>query len=699
MNTSPDIPGRTSRDVDDATLRALFSESPIGLHVLDTQLRLVRFNAAARHIRAFPVEDLLGCTVSEVLREYGSDQADEVEALVREVLETGRPRRDVLLTLRSLRSPYAEVAVLASWFRLQDLDGRPLGVAAAILDVTDRYQAQARLALLDRVGRRTGAGLDLFGTAQELAEGTVPDFADFATVDLFDPVLRGEAPEPGPLLGTIPLRRAGWCSHGSSVTAGWPVAGEVSGFPSGTPYRESLTDLRPRLVARLLPDAEWLDRDPVRGRLLRRNLVHSMIVVPMCARGVVLGLACFYRGRCPDPYVDEDTAIAAQLVARTALALDNVRLYNRERSAARLLQLSLRPPEVPDHTAVETAHSYLPSGSGGDWFDVIPLSGARVALIAGDTEGRGLRAAAAMGELRAAIGALADLDVPPDELLERLHDLVTRLDGEVTSGPRDDSAYRVVGTRCLYVVYDPVIRRCTMSSAGHLPPVIVRPDGTAELVDVPQGPPLGQGIGTHRTTERELPEGSILLLCNTALVQDRDPQQAVQQLERIRAALAPASRCLQDACEQVLRVLPADGPQHDPVLLMARTRAMGPDQVASWTLRGAPEAASEARRLTAGRLSAWGLDDLQHTTELVVSELVTNAVRYSDGPIGLRLIRDRTLICEVSDTSSTAPQLRHAEEDDESGRGLFITSRLTQRWGTRPARRGKTIWAELSLSA
>ncbi|WP_406308779.1 SpoIIE family protein phosphatase [Streptomyces sp. NBC_00623] len=685
----------------DAILAALFTESPIGLHVLDTGLRLVYFNPAARHIRAFPVEELLGCTLSEMLRAFGleEEEAQGIEALAREVLETGRPRRDVLATLRSPYEPYAEVTASVSWYRLNDARGRPLGVATAIVDVTKRHQAQARLALLHRASNRIGTTLDVFQTAQELADAPAPDFADTTTVDLLDPVLRGEAPEPGPLIEGIALRRAGWHSMHDIKDSRIPMAGEISGFPAGSPYRQAMTDLRPRLISKLDADAAWLAEEPFHYRLLKAVQVRSMIVVPLRARGLVLGLACFYRWRSPDAYQEEDLALAEQLAAHTALCLDNARLYSRSRSAACLLQMNPRPLEIPTHSAVETAHCYPPSSSGGDWADVIPLPGARVALATGTVTGDGIRAAAAMGELRAAIGALAALDLTPDELLQRLHELVTWLSGQEPPTPEAGPRTATVDASCTYAIYDPVTQHCALSAAGHQQqPVFVLPDGTVQLADTPQGPALGQGRPTYRATEHELPEGTVLILTSAgAQRDDHAPQNTTRTLDQVQAVFTSGTGSLQEACNTLMGILTPQPPEPGATLLLAKTRALGPEQLASWTLQPAPEYVARARKHAANQLAAWNLDDLTPTTELVVSELVTNALRYSDGPIGLRLIRDRTLTCEVSDTSSTAPQLRRAEDNDEGGRGLFLTGELTQRWGTRPTRHGKIIWAEQTL--
>ncbi|MEU8352882.1 SpoIIE family protein phosphatase [Streptomyces sp. NPDC048845] len=685
--------GPDGRDVDEAVLWALFSESPIGLHVMDTQLRLVRFNTAARHIQRMPLDDAVGRHVGE----WAGDFYDaDLEAAFQGVLETGRPVTD--LVLRG-HAGTAELVISLSCFRLRDADGRTLGVASAVVDVTEQHRARARLDLIYRAGASIGSGLDLVRTAQELADATVPDLADTVVVEVLDPVLRGEAPPPGALDPTTPLRCVGHCSAAETPDGGIAV-GEMTGVPYATPFSQCLADLGPRLVARLTPDVAWLAREDVRGRRMLDAGTHSLMVVPLAARGAVLGLAHFHRRGTAAPFEADDLAVAAELADIAAVNLDNARLYTRERSTARMLQLSLRPAEVAGHAAVETAYSYLPVGSGGDWFDVIPLSGARVALVAGDTPGRGLPAAAAMGELRAAIGALAVLDFPPDEVLSRLHDLVTRLEGEhqAAQGPRG-GLVSPGATTCLYVVYDPVSRRCVVASAGHPPPLLALPDGTVEYIDVRPGPALGRSTADHRPVERELPEGSVLALCNSAVFRAGSDSPETR-LERFSRAMLPTTRPLQEICDGLLYALVPEGEEEDDaVLLLARTRVLGPGNVASLTVPHAPESAAEARAFVERQLADWDLAEHSFGAALVVSELVTNAIRYSGGSVLVRLVVDGShLVCEVSDDSSTAPHLRHAEADDEGGRGLHITSQISRSWGIRPERQGKTIWAELALS-
>ncbi|NUS51161.1 MAG: SpoIIE family protein phosphatase, partial [Nocardioidaceae bacterium] len=428
--------------------------------------------------------------------------------------------------------------------------------------------------------------------------------------------------------------------------------------------------------------------------------LHSLMVVPIRARGTVLGVAHFFRRDTPEPFEGDDLILAEEFVSRAAVCIDNARRFTREHSATLALQRSLLPHGLPRQTAVEVTSRYLPAddraGVGGDWFDVIPLSGGRVALVVGDVVGHGTHAAATMGRLRASVHTLADLDKSPDELLAHLDDLVMRLvDEEGTTEAAADTTAQ--GASCLYAVYDPVSRMCTLARAGHPPPAVVRPDGVVEVPDLPAGPPLGLGGLPFESAEFELPAGSLLVLFTDGLVEARDRDIDVG-LALLGDALAGPDRALDDICEQILDTVVVRPPEDDVALLVARTRTLDTGQVASWELPADPAVVADARTRVSARLAEWGLDDVAFTTELVVSELVTNAIRHAAGPIRLRLIRDDTLICEVSDASSTAPRMRHARTLDEGGRGLFLVAQFTQRWGTRYTPEGKTIWAEQALA-
>ncbi|WP_342786899.1 ATP-binding SpoIIE family protein phosphatase [Streptomyces tailanensis] len=496
-----------------------------------------------------------------------------------------------------------------------------------------------------------------------------------------------------------------------SVLAGCPETvvplGRTHTYPVDSPVGCALAVGR---VTRHRIDADtlhwWAAGSPERARSIETHGMHSMMLAPLRARGVTLGLAILARHRAVDPFDQDDVNLVEELAARAALCVDNSRRYTRERAIALALRRSLLPRRAPRQAAVEVASRYLPAharaGIGGDWFDVIPLSGARVALVVGDVVGHGIRASATMGRLRTAVRTLADVDLAPDELLTQLDDFVLRMDREDSVDDGTDPAAEEVGevgATCLYAVYDPVSSRCSMARAGHPPPLLATPDGKVGLLDVPAGPPLGLGGLPFEVAEFDLPESSVLALCTDGLIEagGRDPDAGYALL---RDALAVPSRPLEETCKTVVRSLLTDPRTDDAALLLARTRTLGPDRVATWDLPADPAVVARARELACAQLFAWNLDaDVAFTTELVVSELVTNAIRYGGPPVRLRLIHDTSLICEVSDAGSAAPHLRRARVFDEGGRGLMIVAQLTERWGSRHTGTGKTIWAEQLLPA
>ncbi|WP_206439170.1 SpoIIE family protein phosphatase [Streptomyces scabichelini] len=555
--------------------------------------------------------------------------------------------------------------------------------------------ARRRLELLHDAGVHIGTTLDVTRTAEELAEVTVPRFADFTAVDLPDCVLRGEEPEP--LGADIQLRRiALGAVHEESHLYG---VGDAVRYVPSTPQARSLENRQSVLEPVLAEAGGWIAQDPERIERVLTAGVHSLITVPLRARGTTLGVVCFYRSEQPAPFEDDDLSLAQELVGRAAICIDNARRYTREHNTALALQRSLLPRGRSEQNAVEVAYRYLPAqaGVGGDWFDVIPLSGARVALVVGDVVGHGLHAAATMGRLRTAVHNFCALDLLPDELLTHLDDLVGRLDrgeGWAVENAQPDAG--IVGATCLYAVYDPVSRRCTLTRAGHPVPAVVGPDGVVDFVDLPSGPPLGLGGTPFETVELELLEGSQLVLYTDGLIEDRH-RDIDAGLDTLHAVLACADRAPEDTCEAVLDALLPSRQSDDVALLVARTRAMGPEQVAQWELPSDPAVVSRSRAAVTEQLAAWGLDELAFTTELIASELVTNAIRHATGPVLLRLLRDRALICEVSDGSSTSPRLRRARNEDEGGRGLFLVAQLTERWGTRYTTNGKIIWTEQPL--
>ncbi len=429
------------------------------------------------------------------------------------------------------------------------------------------------------------------------------------------------------------------------------------------------------------------------------------MIVPVQARGVTLGITTFFRRHRQEPFDEDDLSLAEDLVSRAAVCVDDARRYTRERDAALVLQRSLLPHRLPDQDAVEVAAEYRPAdeltGLGGDWYDLVPLSGARVALVVGEVPGHGIDAAAAMGRLRTAVRTLAALDLPPEEVLARLDDLVAhaaREEGVEPDTAAADSTAQAVGSGCLYVVYDPVDGQCTMAAAGHPAPAVVLPDGTVTFVDLPQGSPLGAGGLPFESVELALAEGSTLALHTDGLLAHGGDGTDDMARDRLRRALERPAPSLGVRCRAVVDALVPARPNDDVALLMAHTRLLGADRVADWDLPADPSVVADARKEATRQLTDWGLEELAFTTELVVSELVTNAIRHATAPIRLRLIRDRSLICEVFDGAATAPRLRHPRTTDEGGRGLLLVSQFTQRWGTRFVPEGKIIWAEQSLT-
>ncbi|MGW1668668.1 SpoIIE family protein phosphatase [Streptomyces sp. NPDC002324] len=700
-----------------AVLSALqYGVDPDGIEVPDAELERVR--RVARH----------GIPVSAVLRAFRLGQGIILDRLLEEM---ARRTDDAALISEATRSL---VATATGYVDRTSEQG-----VVAYEEERDR-RLRWRLSMVNEASMRIGTTLDIARTAQELADFATEHFADLVTVDLLrstltahdapadeppaSPALHRLAqrsathPDPAPSRrhphtfppGSPPARalatgqptrhrlddggRGPHGPHGPAEPAADGCAGEGAGGGGGT-----VGEGRPASVDGKPPG-------PART-------VHSTLVVPLRARGATLGVAQFCRDRNPDAFDDEDLLLAQEIAARAAVAVDNARRYTHARATALTLQRSLLPRRTPRQSAVDVAFRYLPAdahgGVGGDWYDVIPLSGARVALVVGDVVGHGIHAAATMGRLRTAVRTLADIDLPPDELLTHLDDVVIRLAAEVEDDDADDVAGAGagadagggggdIGATCLYAVYDPVSRRCTLARAGHVLPALARADGAVDILDLPPGPPLGLGGLPFETAEIELPEGSLLALYTDGLVEARDHDIGAG-LDRLRDALARPAASLEATCDAVLEALLPARPPDDVALLLARTRRLGAGQVATWDLEAEPAAVARARAHVTRQLGDWGLAELEFTAELVVSELVTNAIRYGRPPIRLRLIRDRTLLCEVSDSGGTTPHLRRARVFDEGGRGLLLVAQLAEHWGTRRVRRGKTVWAELNDSA
>jgi PAS domain S-box-containing protein len=689
-----------------AVQEALFEQSPLGLAIFDRDLRYVRVNATLARMNGLPAEAHLGRTAGEALPQLA---ADEVMAVQRQVLASGEPVIDVTINSANPGEPgYRSV----SYSRLHDRSGRILGLTGMIMDVTDRYRAVARvesarqrLALLNEVGSRIGDLLDGELIAQELADALVPRLGDHSGVALLEAVLDGAELPRHPHSRLTPLIMAAT----AAVVPG-PDADAMQ-----TPgARINMTDdsLFGRVLRTGMPETmdAATDLEDISGqgdprvRAAYRLGVHSLLVAPLRARGIVLGLLILDRAGRREGFDHDDVVFATELADRAGASLDNARLYARERAAALMLQRSLLPQTVVQPPGMEVGYRYVPGSSGaevgGDWFDVIPLPRGRTALVVGDVMGHGLRAAATMGRLRTAVRTLAGLDLPPHRLLQKVHDLAD----DLAQGPEE----ALIAT-CVYAVYDPATRKLVLSKAGHTEPLLITPaafegqgqerlvGGAAKVLELPSGAPIGVGGVPFEITELTVPEGSLLALYTDGLVESRTEDIDVGT-RRLSAVLELPHASVEEACEAVVRTLDQGQEPDDVALLLARLGGV-PEPTAlreeRWTLSAEPSAPAYARRLVRATLPDWGEELLLDTTELLVSELVTNAVRYASAPIGLRLaLREDSLLVEVADPLPDPPREREAAGTDEGGRGLQLVHRLAHRWGTRAEGEGKVVWFE-----
>ncbi|MFI1657632.1 SpoIIE family protein phosphatase [Streptomyces sp. NPDC020472] len=698
-------------ETDLAASQAIFGQSPFGFLLFGTDLTVKRANRRFATVFGGEADDHRGRTVHDYL---GRAEADRMTTALRKVLETGESVTDFQI-VGAAPGARDRRHWSINLYRVHSGSGRPIGVAGLGIDVTRRHNAareaasaRRNLALLNEAGARIGNSLDLEATARELLDVAVPGFCDLASVDLYQGLLTGDEAPPGRWgnshdvgygAGSAELRRVAFASAVSDTplrtdegNGPGPVpieVGAVHRYPFNSPCAGALRTGRIRTV----PGTDG-------------DLVQSTLVVPMTAHDTVVGLVQFSRAKGSEPFGERDRALAVELAARAAVCIDNARLYRREHERALILQRSLLPPGDPEAAGLDIACRYLPGTTatevGGDWFDVIELPGHRTALVIGDVMGRGLRAAVAMGELRTAVRTLAQLDLEPAEVLSHLDEIARGLGAPI--GAQQSRAHKNRGPElsevylatCVYAVYDPVTRRCTFANAGHLPPVLVEPGEAAMLLDVPPGMPLGVGGEPFEEVEVELPEGALLALYTDGLVESRE-HPLDEGLQAFRRALTDPARPLEDVCDRVLTSLNTGHGEDDIALLMARIQGLPSEAVGDWRLPREPRSVGRARELARAQLAAWDLEPLVDTVELLVSELVTNALRYGEGEIRLRLLRDRTLVCEVWDSGLVQPRRRRARDTDEGGRGLQLVGLLSASWGSRRTPRGKTVWFELAL--
>jgi PAS domain S-box-containing protein len=680
---------------DRAVLDSLFEQFPVGVVVYDEEGRFIRLNRALEQINGVPVAEHIGKRIREVLP--GLDP--RLEEIPDEVLRTGIPVVDEQYGGFTPASDEERVWSV-SYNRLHGPDGEVIGLSGLILDVTDRHRvaaaaagARRRLALVNKAGSRMGTALDVERTARELADVAVPDFADAIVIEIKEEVFDERIGPVGPVW-LAPVRRRRVLVHEGVGPVSDPERAE--GFSAWS------TDAD--ISDRMLGGAAWhssagisaVAKEPIRsvdGTLLWQPSGGDSILVPLWAREALLGVVHFHRNPDSPPFEPEDIEVAEEITTRAAVSIDNGRLYYRERTTALMLQRALLPQRIPSLPGVQVAYRYLPGSVGaevgGDWFDVIQLSGARVALVVGDVMGVGVRAAGIMGQFRTAARTLAGLDLAPAQVLHQLDELGASLSENHLA-------------TCIYAVYDPATGKLAVSRAGHPPPLLLAPDGTVGGLDVPPSPPLGVGGGAYRswvfeTKEFDIPDRSRLAFYTDGMVEDkgRDIDEGIGVMAALLANCPPDS--LEECCDAVTDVLGITGDtSDDATLLLAQVQSIPPDRKAHWQLDAHPSAVSDARRKVRTKLVDWNMSALTDTAELLVSELVTNAQRYGRSPVSLDMLKTDRLLVEVGDALDVVPQVRRAQETDEGGRGLQLVNQLATRWGTRTTGNGKIVWFELA---
>jgi len=677
-------------------ITALLSNTSVRTLILgiDQSGRIVQHDRNAPEIFVYDSESLAGTPLSELV--VGPTGAGSPLDGLLGAAKAGREATAVLaVRVRRVGSIDAVTSV-------QPMQGDDTALATLVIlrmpePGDERFvdPALMRHALLDDTFRRIGSTLDLDQMARGLIGIVVPHFCNAAGLLVLDSLAAIDDYPVHPPDGSQLLRRIAVATDDGDPA--WDAAfptGEVLLYPPGTPYVQCMDTGRPVREGKLESERavdiaeSWLRR-PV-AQLFTGS---SMLLLPLTTKDSALGFFVCTRRVGFRQFDDYDAEIGMEFASRAAIFIDNARRYNRERTTALTLQRSLLPTGLSAPPSVEVKHRYLPGSElvevGGDWYESIELPGARVALVVGDVAGHGVRAAVTMGQLRTAIQTLAMLELTPAESLQQLNELMTSL------GYREPHF-----ATCAYALYDAVTGTCEVASAGHLPPLLVRPGGTSEFLDASPAPPLGVGEGLIQSRIYEIDDGSLLVLYTDGLVEDRH-RDIDDGLTHLREIFGPGAtdRSLDDLCRAAMAGVFAHHQRDDIAILIARLSRIAADHHISWTLPHELISAGQARALLRDPMERWKLHDLLPTTELLVSELVTNAIVYAEGDVTLRLVLARTLVCEVLDSSAALPRHRRAASDDEHGHGLQVVSQLAQRWGARWTPEGKIVWCEQALPA
>ncbi len=694
-----DVQGSPRRDVRMAFMDALMRTSPFGLGVLDNELRYVFVNDALAEFNGIPARDHIGARVGEVVR---AADGGEYEKHLRRVLESGEPLHNVLIASRSEGRRDRDRVWSVTFFRLTDREGNVLGLGGMIVDVTQKETAlldasavRQRLALVNRAGSKVGTTLEMAETARELTEFAVPEFADAATVEIREDFFGGSRfPSADKAVPTIRLAGRSVLDEPSDQLLA-ADAGSEHIHEVGSPAHAVLCTGRPWNSERLEETTiAGLDRREDPAGPEAEDGLGSLVIAPLIARGRCLGIVQFGRSTDRESLGEDDRKVAEELAVRTALSLDNARLYDEERRIAVALQRNMLPDDddITGRPGLEIAYHYWSTSRsakvGGDWFDVIPLSGHRVALVVGDMMGHDIQAAAGMGQLRTAMHTLARLDLEPVDLLNRLDDIV-------------ENSPAMQHATCVYAIYNTVTRECRIANAGHPPPVLRHRDRSTRIVPVEPGVPLGIGLGTSEfaAVDLKLPEDSTLVLYTDGLIERRgqDIEVGIEALRTAMARPTPSVFSVQQVCDRLVAELTDRSGDDDLAVLMARAPRMPQHRSVRWRVPAEFRSVPRTRALVRDTLRRWDLPALQDTAELLMSELVTNAVRHARGDIEIQMAKGETLVVEVADDDERLPHPVQAGAEDERGRGLMLVNEVAQEWGARSITSGKVVWFELPL--
>ncbi|MFJ4849362.1 MULTISPECIES: SpoIIE family protein phosphatase [unclassified Streptomyces] len=547
--------------LDHEVLRQVLDGTPAGVSILDARLRYVYVNPALARMNGVSAAAHVGRTITEVLPDLDDTGEDTMQQVLadgtsREVPSSGHTRAPSGLTRRYWQGAY---------HRLSGPDGTAVGLVGITLEVSssrheqhELERARERLALLDRAATLIGTTLEMEATCSELARFLVPLLADIASVDVLPP--EGTTAHTR---GLLRLRRAAMAAlpnlRDQVRIFGEP--GQYLDYQEGSTIPRCLQSGRPVLEdlchdGALARSASGLERIAA----YRAAGIHSALVVPLTARGHPIGTVSMVRGGESPAFTERDVEIAQDVVGRAAISLDNARRYTHEHGITLELQRALMSEPGSPHPTVEAAFRYQPAGSsalvGGDWYDTVRLSFGRTLLAMGDVMGHGVEASVDMSQYRSMLRFVAGADLPPHRILRRLDTLIS----ETESG-RPAS--------CLLALVDPTRGKCAYSSAGHLPPAMIRPDGSVELVEVPVGPPLGTGHGGYEIVSGACGRGDVLLLYTDGLVERRgeDIDVSLDRLARLR--LHPDGD-LGGLVDRILSLLVCEPADDDIAVLAAR---------------------------------------------------------------------------------------------------------------------------------